>query len=79
MENKDTPEYLHKIDTSKPGVYIARLNTTATIEQMHSIKKCFKEALGEKSKFIILSCDFDPVFVPDEKTMNKLGYTKTAT
>ena len=69
-------EYLHKIDTSQPGVYVVRLNCKLSKVQLNQIKDQFDGVLGENSKILLLDDNFAPVFIPDEETMEKLGWVK---
>lgn len=72
-------EYLHKVDTSSPGLYIAKLKDEISLSTYKNIKDQFSEALEKHSPgstMILLTKGFDPIIMPDDETMERLGWVR---
>ncbi len=73
------PEYIHRLDTEKPGIFVARLNCYVPSEGYTQMGKMLEAAIDKfapGSKVVILGPEFEPAIMPDEETMKRLGWVR---
>lgn len=76
---KEQPEYITRLDTSEPGLFVLRLNTHVTAADYDMIeerltKEILKFAPG--SSVLLLSPEFDPITMPSDEIMARLGWVR---
>ena len=80
VEQLVMPGPLHRLDTSKPGLFFAHLNQRITQDHYHGLYEQLNNAVNkfaEGSIVVILPPELDAMIMPDDETMKRLGWTRS--
>ena len=73
------PTYVHRLDTSSPGVFVVRVNQGFSMQQLENFSRYIRDSISkfaEGSEVIVLGPEFEPVVMPDPETMRRLGWAR---